>query len=806
MAMTVVDLRARPSATTAPDRAGRASPAVWSATWETGPDTGGRVGLACGRAIVGRAESAPVRCDDPALEPHHALLVVEADVVRLVQLTGRAPLVVDGTPVDGATCVTDGAVVELGQSTLRLHRSSTDPPAAAHIRGGAVLRTPRSVPRWEDPTPSPPPVAAAAEPGRPVGLVSALCAAAGALVVAAVLGQWMFAAVGVLGAAVAAGGWVAQRVGSGRRQRRGRRGAERAWAAHAEAVAASRAAYAAHLAATSSTAVTAVATITARDHRLWSRRAGDDDAFVVTLGRGDVAWPVPVASAAHDGPLLHLARHRDPPAAPVIASVLHDQPVTVPLGPGHRLAVRGAPHWTAAACRALLLQLAADCGPSDLRLLVATEDTAPWSWLTALPQATAPDGAPLVTTPADLAATLALLDQAATPHVVIVTDAPALLAARTATLRRAVTGERRPALVVLLTADEPTPPLCTAELCCPSSNPSTGAWARWSAELGNDEVPASVRLAGIGERVARRAAGSLRGLVDPDDPFGPSATLPEQVSLVDLLRSDGRPLTPAGIAARWRSAGVDASPRTPIGIAVDGVVDLDLVRDGPHGLIAGTTGSGKSELLRSLVAGMAIHAPPGQLTFVLVDYKGGATFDACAELPHVVGVVTDLDEHLTDRMLRSLQAELRRREAVLRAAGAGDLAAAHRADPELDLPRLVVVIDEFATLVGGRRADPDRPQGGSLSHERAIRPGRSLQGPPAGKHRGVLRPRRAQAVEGRRRARLSRHARGPRQCRGRLSLGQRDRIATVARLGASRRHRRGSGAREHRGRRQARRP
>ncbi len=132
-------------------------------------------------------------------------------------------------------------------------------------------------------------------------------------------------------------------------------------------------------------------------------------------------------------------------------------------------------------------------------------------------------------------------------------------------------------------------------------------------------------------------------------------------------------------------------------MSADGVVDVDLVRDGPHGLIAGTTGSGKSELLRTLVVSLAANASPDHVTMILVDYKGGSTFDACARLPHTVGVVTDLDDGLAERVLVSLDAEVRRRELLLRAARADDLAAYRRTSAE-PLPRLVVVIDEFASL------------------------------------------------------------------------------------------------------------
>ena len=121
------------------------------------------------------------------------------------------------------------------------------------------------------------------------------------------------------------------------------------------------------------------------------------------------------------------------------------------------------------------------------------------------------------------------------------------------------------------------------------------------------------------------------------------------------------------------------------------------MRDGPHGLVAGTTGSGKSELLRTLVVSLAAQSSPDHVTLILVDYKGGSTFDACARLPHTVGVVTDLDDGLAERVLVSLDAEVRRRERLLRTARVDDLTAYRRTDGQ-PLPRLVVVIDEFASL------------------------------------------------------------------------------------------------------------
>ena len=135
-----------------------------------------------------------------------------------------------------------------------------------------------------------------------------------------------------------------------------------------------------------------------------------------------------------------------------------------------------------------------------------------------------------------------------------------------------------------------------------------------------------------------------------------------------------------------------------LGADASGAFEIDLIRDGPHALVAGTTGSGKSELLRTLVASLALRNSPQQMSFVLIDYKGGAAFGECERLPHVVGLVTDLDHSLTERALQSLGAELRTRERLFADAGAANLEGYRSAPRRTPVARLVLVIDEFATL------------------------------------------------------------------------------------------------------------
>lgn len=677
-------------ATRTADRVRSAPPAEpadgWSVTWIAGPAAGRSIALPPGRHLVGRAAVARVRTDDRALEPFHAQLDVRDDgTIELTQLAGRAPIRLGGdvleerAQLDRAVSPT---VLEIGTSRLEIRWGRVREPASHRGDGAArstVVREPRAVPVWQ-----PSAIEVDEQPrttagGGLGGLVPALIAFAGSVLLAVLMGQPMFVVFGALGAMVAVAGWGVQHLGD----RKGKRRDEQVTAAGDErfhgALEAQRALRRAYHLASTGTLVDAARIITAGDRAVWSRRPDHGDAFTVSLGIGAVRWQP------------SLAIDRVPErcwGALDRAAVIEDVPIPCALDEGAHVAV-GGPH-ALAVVRSLVVQLAAQTGPADWQLLVVTDRADEWSWAAALGHAhDALGGSALVVDEHDLGLLLRDADRLATRHMVVVTDRADLLAARTGPLRRLLAGEWEAACITVLDDDVPVPAVCRSVL-------TTRADARgsWCADVRSGELPVPVHVAGLSHEDATDLALALAGKIDPEDPGAAHLDIPSSVALVDLLDATSA----SEIAERWCSAGPDALPAAPLGRAADGLVEIDLVRDGPHGLLAGTTGAGKSELLRSLVVGLAARLGPDRLTFVLVDYKGGSTFDALTRLPHVVGTVTDLDDHLAERALRSLRAELTRRERLLRDVGATDLADARRRSGVPVLPRLVVVIDEFAAL------------------------------------------------------------------------------------------------------------
>ncbi|WP_336631743.1 MULTISPECIES: FtsK/SpoIIIE domain-containing protein [unclassified Microbacterium] len=227
--------------------------------------------------------------------------------------------------------------------------------------------------------------------------------------------------------------------------------------------------------------------------------------------------------------------------------------------------------------------------------------------------------------------------------------------------------------IVRVAPGAPPPPRCAAVLTLDDAGGVDGA------RLDHGGVSRRVRVEAVSREQAARIAAMLAAR---------ATTLGHRVDGAAWV--DELPVADRGAASSLGAV---------VGTTAGDPVVLDLVDDGPHAVVIGVTGSGKSELLTTWIVGMCRGRTPQEVSFLLVDFKGGRTFDALAMLPHVTGVLTDLDEARTVRAVDSLRAEVRHRERVLRTAGARDIDEARGL-----LPRLVIVVDEYAALVG---AHPD---------------------------------------------------------------------------------------------------
>ena len=212
------------------------------------------------------------------------------------------------------------------------------------------------------------------------------------------------------------------------------------------------------------------------------------------------------------------------------------------------------------------------------------------------------------------------------------------------------------------------------------------------------------------EAVARRLAPLRLAAMSrsSDTPLTAELALPELLG-VSATR------TTSSVAQNWAPRPNRDRLRVPIGVGTDGcAVELDLKESaqdgmGPHGLLIGATGSGKSELLRTLVLALAATHSSETLNFVLIDFKGGATFSSLDRLPHTAAVITNLADELplVDRMVDAIDGELMRRQELLRKAGnfasLRDYEKARAGGAPLPpLPSLLIVCDEFSELLSAK--------------------------------------------------------------------------------------------------------
>ncbi|MFE1247425.1 type VII secretion protein EccCa [Streptomyces sp. NPDC058766] len=474
--------------------------------------------------------------------------------------------------------------------------------------------------------------------------------------------------------------------------------------------------------------------------RLWERRRQDADFLRVRVGTGDVPAREPEIAQNSAGGVL------TPPDPFMLneARALQnrfgtttDVPLTVPLDRAGDVSVVGDREGVLLVARALLLQTAVTHAPDDVALALATAEESDWAWAKWLPHVldTQVHDGPVAAR--RIAPDLAELARLCAPDL-------RRRAAYAAEVRRGLSGRDALRLTSRMFVVSDTFGDTAAELPRPDSAiglPDMGVTVlHLLQQQVHEPDQVSVRITVDGDRIAvedRRTPEIPAAHGTTDTVTGPGAEgiarLLAPLRLSAESAAEGTPVSgpvdfpallgiddPAALDLErlWAPRGERDFLRVPIGLTDrHQPVLLDLKESsqlgmGPHGLCVGATGSGKSELLRTLVLALATTHSPEDLALVLVDYKGGATFAPFAELPHVAGVITNMENQagLVERVHSSLAGEVKRRQQVLKDAGNiadighyATLRAATRPDLE-PLPHLFVVIDEFGELI---TAQPD---------------------------------------------------------------------------------------------------
>ncbi|MFE7135268.1 type VII secretion protein EccCa [Streptomyces sp. NPDC057638] len=462
--------------------------------------------------------------------------------------------------------------------------------------------------------------------------------------------------------------------------------------------------------------------LVAEGSRVWERRVGDDDFAQIRVGLGtqQLATPLVAPDTAPVDELEPLAAGAMQQFLAVHGSLDH-LPMAISLRAFYHLTVSGEAESARAAARALVGQLVTLHSPEDLLVaVVAGPDSAPhWDWTKWLPHSQVAgqvDGAgtkrlfgdgldavepmlhgKLEGRPRFARENRPVLDE---PHVVLVLDGAvvppdSLFAAaeglQGVTIVEVVPGElQEPRGGLTIDARQGRLRLASGH------------------RVAYEGVPDLLSLPAA-EALARQLAPLRVGGGDEDEPLLANLDFTDLLGLGDAAGVD--------VARTWRPRSTAERLRVPIGVGEDGQpVMLDLKEAaqegmGPHGLCVGATGSGKSELLRTLVLGLAVTHSSETLNFVLADFKGGATFAGMSQMPHVAAVITNLSDDLTlvDRMGDAIRGELQRRQELLHRSGnyanIHDYEKARAAGAPLEpLASLVLVLDEFSELL---TAKPD---------------------------------------------------------------------------------------------------
>lgn len=695
-------------------------PASAALTIVEGPGAGTEVPLHSGSNTVGRDEHMDVVLRDPFVTRQHARIVV-GNTIEIIDTNSANGLVLNGKVVGRAILGPSDRVV-LGDTVIEV-RSIGDPVGHGGMPStpDRFVRPPRLEPRFAQesyPTPELPkkpaavqfPIVALLTPILMGGVLFAITKSPASLIFV------------LMSPLMLIGTWVESKT-TGRRSHR-----RQVAAFHSELDK-----LGAHLSerheverairkAENPSSTEVVQAIHTHGDLMWSRRPGQSAFGEVRLGLGtrpsrvDVMLP---QSVNIDSDVW-----QDLVTFECTWSKVESVPVVGALAECGAIGIAGDGEVSEGVARSVLLQFAGLHSPADLTIAacVGAEQAANWEWLKWLPH-TMGTHAPVATS---------LLCDNLSAGSALVTALEDLVASRTRTSVSATNGEHSPSVLMFVTDDAPVERARLVWLV--ENGPAAGVHVVWraaarsrlpslcrafvvvesdgSAAVGyvaDAELVAQVEVDTIGHPEATSAARALAPVLDSGARTEDSSDLPTAISYLTLA-GRGFAADPSAVQERWAASDWVAAARIPgrrlsrgslralIGQGASEPLTIDLRAQGPHALVGGTTGSGKSELLQTWVLGLASAYGPERVTFLFVDYKGGSAFGECVNLPHSVGLVTDLSPHLVHRVLLSLNAEVRHREHVLNDAQAKDLEAMERAGHPATPPSLVIVVDEFASL------------------------------------------------------------------------------------------------------------
>ena len=658
-----------------------------------GPLLGTRYRLELGRHMVGRGSGSDVTIDDPSMSRRHLDVSVTADGITLSDAGSTNGTFIDGEKLENTRSIGPNDVIEAGGSLIGFEPalSLTAASAAEGVeipfnRPPRVRPAPRTL---EIELPAPP-----EEPTRPripmaVSIVPLVIGIALVLLFPENKAMLLFFAMTPV---IAIWSFVEERR-SGTKSFRAKRDEylaevssteERIGAFVEEDLNGRRDAF--------PDAAELTERVRNLSPRLWERRPSDPDFLSIRVGFGDEPSNIEFAAQSTGSRQLReetnerLTRFATLRAVPIVVS-LRDAGIT---------GFCGEPADVEALARWTIVQLTTLHSPDELELaaILSAESSSGWEWLKWLPHFGAMSDRGRIAFESE---SLSLVERLApssgargrtgsTHTLVVIDEATEVPRSALGRLLRAA----GPDLSVLWLGRDPRelPGECHAVVEVDTAadalrvlHPEQGHRAE---HHGPEGISADHALA------IAHALAPVR-----DSGLGPRVrSVPTRIGLWEALEISEP--DSSQIRERWRTTGEGRAIR--LGATGGAPLDVDLRRDGPHALIGGTTGAGKSELLRSMVAAIAREHPPDRVNLFLIDYKGGTAFEGLIALPHVVGCVTDLDRHLAQRTLVSLEAELKRREIVLREQGARDVVELE-SKGQGRLSDLLIVIDEFAALV-----------------------------------------------------------------------------------------------------------